>query len=459
MVGPGGVTGGSASNELVRTSQLYLEVLAAAWIAIALVTAPFHLAAGWSAIALQVIGLALILIARFSVLRRGVSPRAAAVVAMAVGGTTLAISAAIAAGEQAGAGLLGFAAGVPALAAALASALVHSHRHWQLRHQLYESRRLDRYRLMLPIGHGGMNDVWLAWDETRRREVALKLLRTQGTPAATRARFAREAEINRLVRSPHTVRIDDFGVSEDGFAYIALEYLRGMDLDELVAAFGPLGPRRAVHLMRQACEGLGAAHRCGVVHRDIKPANLHCTDERGAEDLLRILDFGVARRLDLEESLDDGVIGTPAYMPPEAFRRDPVTPASDVYALGATFYFALTGVPPVDADSPAGFGRAHELAPIVPPSLRSGVDLPRPIEKVILRCLAKKPGDRFADAAELGAVLDEAAHELEPWTRDDAARWWQHARLGTGRMRARHPEHTTDVEAPRERRSRATLRR
>jgi serine/threonine-protein kinase len=436
----------AATRELARTARLFLDVVAVAWVAVALAVDPL-LGVESHDVELRVLGLALIVLARFVLMRPRAGRRFVLAVITATAAAAIGLAGSIAVAQHGGDALAGLAAGLPILIGSFGIALVVLHRQWQLRHDLYESRRLGRYRLMLPIGHGGMNDVWLAWDEARRREVALKLLRTPGTAEPTRARFAREAEINQQVRSPHTVRIHDFGVSDDGFAYIALEYLRGMDLDALVAGLGPIEPRRALHLMRQACEGLGAAHRCGVIHRDIKPANLHCSDEKEAEDLLRILDFGVARRLDEDESsLDGAVVGTPAYMSPEAFRGEHTQPASDVYALGATFYYALTGVPPIDADSPAGFRQAHQFAPVVPPSLRAGLELPRPFEKVILRCLAKAPADRYPDAAALGAALDEAATALEPWTRDDAARWWQQVRVGRVGLPRRTTEHTTDVE-------------
>jgi serine/threonine-protein kinase len=437
----------AATRELARTARVFLDVLAASWIAVALLVDPL-LGARTREIELRLLGLALIALARLLLMQPRISRHVVLITIAVAASGSIGCAAAIAVaqyGNDAAAGLL---AAVPVLAGSFGLALIVLHRQWQLRHDLYESRRLGRYRLMLPIGHGGMNDVWLAWDEHRRREVALKLLRTPGTAASTRERFAREAEINKRVRSPHTVRIYDFGVSDDGFAYIAQEYLRGMDLDAMVSGYGPVEPRRAIHLIRQACEGLGAAHRCGVIHRDIKPANLHCADEKGAEDLVRILDFGVARRIDEDEpSLDGAVIGTPAYMSPEGFRAEGATPASDVYALGATFYYAVTGVPPIDADSPAAFKQAHQFAPVVPPSLRSsGVDVPRPIEKVILRCLAKAPADRYPDAAALGAAIDDATRALEPWTRDDAARWWHQVRLGRIRIATKPAEHTTDVE-------------
>ncbi|MCA9673716.1 MAG: serine/threonine protein kinase, partial [Myxococcales bacterium] len=328
----------------------------------------------------------------------------------------------------------------------LALAVVVSQRSWRLRHELFESRRLGRYRLMSPLGQG-MNEVWLAWDEDRRREVALKLLRTPGAAEETRARFAREAETVRRLHSPHTVRIHDYGVTDDGFAYLAFEYLRGMDLDVLVRGYGRIEAARALYLMRQVCRGLGVAHGAGIVHRDIKPANLHCGDAAGAEDTVHILDFGVARDLDEPTVTRAGtVMGTPAYMSPEAFAGADLTPESDVYAVGATFYSVLTGVPPFDGRTFDELRGAHLRAPVVPPSLRTDADVPRSLEKVILKCLAKDPAHRYRDAIALGAALDACAADVEPWSRDDAARWWHRARVGRVPPVQSTKERTTEVE-------------
>lgn len=329
----------------------------------------------------------------------------------------------------------------------LTTAVAASHRAWHLQHELYSSRRLGDYRLMAPLG-GGMSEVWLAWDEPHRREVALKLLRTPGTAEATRARFAREVELVRSLRTPQMARIYDFGVTDDGFAFIAFEYHRGMDLEALVAAFGPLEPERAVHIFSQACRGLAVAHRVGVVHRDVKPANLHCSDRKNEEDSVHILDFGVARPMDeVGVTLDGTVVGTPAYMSPEAFESGGITAAADVYSLGAALYFALTGTPPFDGETASDLRRAHQLAPLVPPSLRAQLDVPRPLEKIVLRCLAKDASARFRDAGALGSALDEVARQLPPWKRDDAARWWHRARVGRPATPVEPGrERTTEVE-------------
>jgi hypothetical protein len=330
---------------------------------------------------------------------------------------------------------------------ALALIVSAGHRSWRLHHDLFESRRLGRFRLMSPLGRG-MNEVWLAWDEQRRREVALKILRTPGAAEATRARFEREAECARLLRSPRTVRIYEYGVTEDGFAYMAFEYLRGLDVDALVASYGPLEPPRTYHLMLEAARSLAIAHARGIVHRDVKPANLHCSDANGSEDLVHILDFGVACSTQAADAvLDDAVVGTPTYMAPEAFARGDVTAAADVYSLGAAFYYALTGQPPFDGDNDGELRHAHLHVPVVPPSLRTERELPRALENVIMRCLAKNPAERYPDATAVALALDACGAAIGPWSRELAARWWHRARVGRVPTLASNPERTTEVEA------------
>jgi len=328
----------------------------------------------------------------------------------------------------------------------LALVVIAGHRIWRLHHDLYESRRLGRFRLMSPLGRG-MNEVWLAWDEQRRREVALKLLRTPGAAEATRARFEHEAECVHLLRSPRTVRIYDYGVTDDGFAFMALEYLRGLDMEALVNAYGALEPSRAYHLFLESARALAVAHQRGIVHRDVKPANLHCADSSGSEDFVRILDFGVARSTHaIKLTLDGTVVGTPTYMAPESFVSGDVTAAADVYSLGATFYFALTGQPPFEGDTIGDMRQCHQCRPVVPPSLRTMADLPRGLENVIMRCLAKNPEDRYADAAAVVAALEACAPSTAPWNRETAARWWHHARVGRVPTVIPTTDRTTEVE-------------
>jgi hypothetical protein len=334
--------------------------------------------------------------------------------------------------------------------AMLVFSTVSGHMLWRSRRQLYEARRLGRYRLTAPLGEGGMNEVWLARDVALRRDVAVKILRAgRGVDDSRWLRFEREAQATSALASPHTIKIFDYGASDDGVAYIAMEYLRGMDLHQMVRRHGKLEPRRAVHFVRQACLALAEAHERGLVHRDVKPANLFALSSPAQEDFLKVLDFGVVHQRpappeaapettaelapvadgELPAAPDGAMIGTPMFMSPEQFLEGNATPAADVYSAGATLYFLLCGAPPFDAARTAQLGRAHAQQPVVSPSKRRGDAVPAALEAIIARCLAKHPLDRYKDGGALLRALDDLP-EIAPWGPTDARAWWARVRLG-----------------------------
>jgi len=324
--------------------------------------------------------------------------------------------------------------------ALLLFATVSGHLLWTSRRQLKEARQLGRYRLTAPLGEGAMNEVWLARDATLGREVALKMLRTDpGVYDDRWIRFEREAHATSTLTSPHTIKIFDYGASDDGIAYIAMEYLRGMDLFAMVRRYGPIDVSRAVHFARQACLSLAEAHERGLVHRDVKPANLFALSSAGQEDFLKVLDFGVVREQAAgagDPSQDRAMIGTPAFMAPEQFVAGDAVPAADIYAMGATLYFLLTGAPPFEVSTDLRLRRAHTSAPVIPPSLRRGQAVPAALEAIIARCMAKHPVDRYRDGAALICALDDLP-EIAPWTPADARAWWAQIRMdGTARRAA-----------------------
>lgn len=303
---------------------------------------------------------------------------------------------------------------------------VASHSLWTTRRQIFEARKLGRYRLEARIGEGGMNEVWLARDEALRRPVALKVLRTGGaTDARTIARFEREARAMSALASPNTVRVYDFGASDDGLSYIAMEYVDGLDLARLVRATGPLPATRAVHVGVQLCRSLAEAHGAGIVHRDVKPANVMVTRTGDAHDLVKVLDFGIARVMEGTESTHTTMAGTPAYMAPEVWCGDPVDARSDIYSIGATLYFLLAGSPPFESGDRASLLGAHMQASPEAIERRRGEAIPAALEAAVLRCLAKRPADRFASARELADAL--AAAVPEAWTAEDARAAWARA--------------------------------
>lgn len=310
------------------------------------------------------------------------------------------------------------------------ASVIFGQRIAELQRELRAARRLASYRLQARIGVGGMNEVWLAWDERSRRNVALKLLHRDPSSEAAR-RFQREAEAMQALHSEHTVRVFDAGASDDGVMYIAMEHLDGCDLDQLVATHGPLHPARAVSLMRQACASLREAHALGIVHRDIKPSNLFLTRRAQGGDHLKVLDFGIARRIERDESrltLDGDAVGTPHFMAPETFLGAEPNPKVDVYGLGATLYFLLTGAKPFDGLSGVALINAVASAPVAPPSARAPGRVAPELDALVLRALSRDLSARFESverldealagiqAQLLDEMLDEGLHRVDPPT-------------------------------------------
>lgn len=342
--------------------------------------------------------------------RRGVLPLAviAGVHPMIVLGSTL-VSDRTAAQLRDPEALTVFALQICFVFAAAAFMLGASHTFWQLRRHLFEARSIGRYRLQRRVGKGGMGEVWAATHPGLRREVALKILRPDAGNASAVRRFEREVKATSELSHPNTVRVFDYGVTEDGLWYYAMELLDGVDLAGLVAVAGPLPAARAVYLIRQAADALAEAHARGITHRDIKPENLFVTEAGGQRDFVKLLDFGIAKQAsaDTGASLtrEGWVGGTPAYMSPEAAAGRATDARSDVYGLGAVLYFALAGKPPFEHTSAAGLLMAHMDQPPMTPGAKLGAPVAPDVEAVVMRCLAKDPGARYASAAELAAAL------------------------------------------------------
>ncbi len=306
-------------------------------------------------------------------------------------------------------------------------ASIGGHLIWAARRQVFQARQLGRYRLKARIGSGGMGEVWLAWDEGLKRDVALKILARQAT-GRDLARFEREAFAASSLQSPHTIRVFDFGASDDGVWFIAMEHLDGADLATLVADRGALSIARAVRFARHACASLGEAHSGGIVHRDIKPANLFVTNAGDQFDILKLLDFGIAKVARDEEDATvtqaGWIAGTPAYMSPEVCSGASVADArSDIYSLGAVIYYLLTGTPPFTTENVAALMMAHVNETPETPSQRLGALIPHDLEAAILKCLEKRPEARFQRIRDLDAALARCAVGL-PWTNENARMFW-----------------------------------
>lgn len=286
------------------------------------------------------------------------------------------------------------------------------HGNWAMRRQLFESRSIGKYILKRKIGRGGMGEVWVAHHAALHRDVALKILRPErDSDPVTLRRFEQEVAATTQLTHPNTVRVFDYGVTEDGIWYYAMELLEGVNLKELLERAGPLEVRRALRIAHHVARALAEAHEHGIVHRDIKPENVFIAKAGNEPDFVKVLDFGIAKITDMDNASaltrTGTIFGTPAYMSPEAARGADVGPPSDVYGVGALLYFMLTGSPPFTGRSPTEVLLAHveRSAPLVAET--PGVRVDDDVERFVHRCLAKAPEERYADATELSAALAE----------------------------------------------------
>lgn len=287
------------------------------------------------------------------------------------------------------------------------------------------ARKLGRYRLEAPIAAGAMGEVWLAEDERLGRKVALKILRPDSAMVEGAAeRFEQEARSASRLSCPHTIRIYDYGESEDGLPFIAMELLAGADLGAVVAEHGALPEGRVARVAEQVCSSLAEAEDQGIVHRDIKPANLFLTRVGDDEDFVKLLDFGIAKsRGEEEQAQTKLILGTPAYMAPELWAGGEADARSDVYALGVTLYKLLTGALPFSSRANKPIARAHLHDEPDPPSTRRCAPVNPTLEAAILRCLEKDPNRRFQSARELRAMLVEAGLSAR-WTPRESRDFW-----------------------------------
>ncbi|GAB3031111.1 LppX_LprAFG lipoprotein [Mycobacterium bourgelatii] len=261
-----------------------------------------------------------------------------------------------------------------------------------------------RYRLQELLGHGGMGEVWRAYDTATKRVVAIKVLPEHlARDGEFQRRFRREAEAAARISNPHIIPIHDYG-EINGRLYVNMRLIEGRDLAEVLRR-GPLEPGRAVRIIEQVASALHAAHRTGLVHRDVKPSNV-LIDE---DDFAYLIDFGIARALD-ETRLTStgGLVGTMLYMAPERLGKDPAEDArADIYALACVLYECLTGEPPFDAANMAGLVLAHVNTPPPRPSVGRPA-VPAEFDQIIRKGMAKDPNQRYVTTIELARAAHDA---------------------------------------------------
>ena len=259
----------------------------------------------------------------------------------------------------------------------------------------------ERFTIERALGTGGMGAVYLANDERLGERVALKIMHGMALldPSAS-DRLRREASAARRISHANVVKIFDVG-DDQGHLFLSMEYVDGQSLKQLIAKHGTLPIDRVGSYVRDLCDGLAAAHAEGVIHRDLKPGNVIVTPDQR----VKIIDFGLARIANLEGMTATGMLlGTPEYMAPEQIKGGRLDARTDLYALGALTYHALTGRPPFTGDTPIAVSLAQATeAPIPPSQLRPG--LSPAWDEFVLRALAKQADDRFSDAHAMRAAI------------------------------------------------------
>ncbi|HYV35732.1 MAG TPA: serine/threonine-protein kinase [Gemmataceae bacterium] len=316
------------------------------------------------------------------------------------------------------------------LGLASAIAIFGSYKISVLQQQAVVARELGQYRLKEKLGSGGMGEVYLGEHVLLRRQCAVKLIRPdQAGDPTNLQRFEREVQAMATLTHWNTVEVFDYGHAEDGTFYYAMEYLPGLTLQELVDKYGPLPPERAIHFLRQICGALQEAHGLGIIHRDVKPSNVIVCERGGVQDVAKLLDFGLVQCLGIDNeagklTVQGVILGSPPYMAPEqALGRSNLDARTDIYSVGGLAYFLLTGQPPFVRDQAMEMlvAHAHEKpAPMT--DLRPSV--PDDLQAVVMKCLEKDPGRRFASADDLEQALAQC-DAADQWNRHTAALWWK----------------------------------
>jgi hypothetical protein len=310
---------------------------------------------------------------------------------------------------------------------AVALATVGSYIIYGLRTKLSEAMQLGQYTVGRKIGEGGMGAVYHAHHALLRRPTAIKLMQPHlGADALDR--FEREVQAMSQLTHPNTVAVFDYGRNPDGALYYAMEFLGGTNLEDLVRLHGAQPANRVVDILVQVCGALQEAHERNLIHRDIKPPNILLCERGGLPDVAKVVDYGLVKELTHDTTQSTQVIlGTPHYIAPEIV-TDPNTlsPAVDLYAVGAVGYFLLTGKRVFEAKTAVEILVLHRTQAPKRPS-ESAPDIPPALDDIIMKCLSKNPKDRFASARELAEALEQVPR-APGWDREEARRWWREFR-------------------------------
>ncbi|WP_339744591.1 HDOD domain-containing protein [uncultured Rubinisphaera sp.] len=287
------------------------------------------------------------------------------------------------------------------------------------------NRQLGNFILEECIGNGASGSVYRARHKMMNRPAAVKVLSQDKLNDSDIARFEREVQLTSLLQHANTVSIYDFGRTNDGLFYYAMEYVNGYSLKQLVQLFGPQPEGRVIPILRQICGSIENAHRAGLVHRDIKPENILLSQKLHTPDHATVLDFGLVRDLQEEDGSNEKVItGTPLYLAPETISSmGHSSISSDLYAIGAVGYFLLTGQPLFTGNNAVDICLKQLSEVPVSPSKRLGRKIDEDLERVIMSCLNKSTEKRPRSASSLSEQLSGCV-QVSLWNEDQAADWW-----------------------------------
>jgi len=272
-----------------------------------------------------------------------------------------------------------------------------------------------RYRVDAVIADGGMGRVYMASDGDRGTVALKTLLPVYSHDEKIIRRFQREVNTLRESQCPHVVEMYEYGELPDGRAFFVMEFVDGVALDKEIERVGAMEPKRALRIALQLCAALVPAHELGIVHRDLKPENLLLSEVDGETDVLKVLDFGIAKPLTEAAGITDAgqVLGTPTYMSPEQCTGKPIDDRSDIYSFGVLLYELLCGQPPFLAHEPWDVIKAHLKTAPVPLSRRDPpIQIPKTLEWMLLCCLHKDPDRRFQTMREVHEEMGHIASAL-----------------------------------------------
>ena len=269
-------------------------------------------------------------------------------------------------------------------------------------------------RVVRAIARGGMGKVYLGEQVAMGRPCAIKVLDPRVAAQHGddfKKRFVLEASISSKLTHPNAVTIFDYGQTEDGLCYIAMEYLEGKTLSAELREKGPLPWERVVSITRQVCRALREAHTLGVVHRDMKPGNIFLNKHSDEGDFVKVLDFGLVKETEPTEEAANHtqigqIMGSPRYMAPEQIKGVEVDGRTDIYSTGAVMYMMLTGKPPFDRNNEMATMMAHVSEPVQPMhSVVQGLAIPEGLEQIVYKCLEKEPSNRYGSMEDLLVAL------------------------------------------------------